>query len=66
MGQIYVRGIEGRYVSMQQRVSAGDIKLGKVDDKENPSDYLTKWTNKHKIKMSNEYATNSRAAVAFA
>lgn len=52
-----------RYVAMQQRVTDGEVVLGKVDDAENPSDYLTKWVGKKKITQSDEYATNSRSAV---
>ena len=53
-----------RYVAMQERVKAGDIVLGKVDDKENPSDYLTKWVSADKVNKSDAYATNSAAAMA--
>ena len=38
--------------------------LGKVDDKENPSDYLTKWVSADKVNKSDAYATNSAAAMA--
>ena len=38
-----------RYVAMQERVKSGEIILGKVDDAENPSDYLTKWLKARKL-----------------
>ena len=49
---------------MQQRVTDGEIVLGKVDDAENPSDFLSKWVGKKKLNQSIEYATNSKAAVS--
>ena len=38
-----------RCIVMQEQVKAGEIALAKIDDNENPSDYLSKWVNKHKM-----------------
>ena len=52
-----------RYVAMQEQVKAGEIVLAKIDDNENPSDYLSKWVNKHKMQRSDAYAINPSARV---
>ena len=51
-----------RYIVMQEQVKAGEIALAKIDDNENPSDYLSKWVNKHKMQRSDAYAINPSAA----
>jgi len=53
-----------RYVGIQQRIAAFELVLGKVDDSENPSDYLTKWTSSKKARASDRYATNSDAYIS--
>jgi hypothetical protein len=52
-----------RYVAMQEKMASGIVKMGKVDDAENPSDYLGKWVSAAKYKASNAYATNSAASL---
>lgn len=48
-----------RYVAMQQRIQSGVIKMLKIDDPENPSDWLTKWTTLKKVEASERYAMNT-------
>ena len=50
-----------RYYCLLQRVQAGDVVVGHVADKENPSDFLTKWVDKAKFAMSLDYVTNRKA-----
>ena len=45
------------------QVKAVEIALAKIDDKENPSDYLSKWVNKHKMQRFDAYAINPSARV---
>ena len=52
-----------RYVAMQEKIANGTIVIGKVDDKENPSDYLGKWVGKAKYAASNEFVTNAKASL---
>ena len=51
------------YVVLQQRIARESIAVGHVPDRENPSDYLTKWVDKKKFNLSNDYLTNRRAFV---
>ena len=53
-----------RYHAFLQRAQQGEVEIGHVPDKENPSDFLTKWVDKAKAAMSIEYATNSKNAVS--
>jgi hypothetical protein len=46
---------------MQEQVKAGEIVLAKIDDNENPSDYLSKWVNKHKMQRSPMPTPSTRA-----
>jgi hypothetical protein len=48
---------------MQEKMASGIVKMGKVDDAENPSDYPGKWVSAAKYKASNAYATNSAASL---
>ena len=41
----------------------GEVRVGKVDDSENPSDWLTKWVNHKKYDASMEYTKNRRNRV---
>ena len=44
-----------------QRVISGDMRLVKIADPENPSDFLTKWVSGAKFAASLAYVTGSRA-----
>ena len=46
-----------------QRVRDELINVGKVNDANMPSDFLTKWISGRKLKQSIRYATNSDAFV---
>ena len=50
-----------RYVTLQQRIQAGEALLVKIPDAHMPSDFLTKWIPGKKLEKSLAYATNSRA-----
>ena len=52
-----------QYVVQMQRVRDELINVGKVDDANMPSDFLTKWISGRKLKQSIRYATNSDAFV---
>ena len=52
-----------QYVVQMQRVRDELISVGKVDDANMPSDFLTKWISGRKLKQSIRYATNSDAFV---
>jgi hypothetical protein len=52
-----------RYLTFLQRTRAGECVLRHVPDVENPSDFLTKWVGRDKLRRSLAYATNSRNAV---
>ena len=52
-----------RYHTFLQRVKSGDVRIGKVDDSENPSDWLTKWVGHEKMDRSLEYTKNRRNRV---
>ena len=49
-----------RYTAFLQRVSRGAVEVGHVRDEENPSDFLTKFLKKDKVRRSLEFATNAR------
>jgi len=49
-----------RYTAFLQRVARGNVEVGHVRDEENPSDFLTKFIKKDKVKRSLEFATNAR------
>ena len=55
-----------RYHSFVQRVSSGEMRIGKILDTENPSDWLTKWVPNDKYDLSMEYAKNRRNRVDLA
>ena len=57
------RHILRRYYSFMQRVKAGDCTINHISDKENPSDFLTKWLDAKKFYASVAYVTNSIARV---
>ena len=46
----------------EEQRRARDV-LAKIDDNENPSDYLSKWVNKHKMQRFDAYAINPSARV---
>ena len=52
-----------RYVAFQQRIGAGHVRLVKVSDKLNPSDFLTKMIGAAKLEKSLDYCTNRANAV---
>ena len=52
-----------QYVIQMQRVHDELISVGKIDDANMPSDFLTKWISGRKLKRSIAYATNSAAFV---
>jgi hypothetical protein len=49
-----------RYRTFTERVQRKEVSLGFVPDPENPSDFMTKWVSKDKLKKSLEYAMNLR------
>ena len=57
------RHILRRYYAFMQRVRAGDVSIFHITDKENPSDFMTKWLAAAKFYTSVAYATNSAARV---
>ena len=52
-----------QYVVQMHRVRDELISVGKVDDANMPSDFLTKWISGRKLKQSIRFATNSDAFV---
>ena len=52
-----------RYNVLMQRVRHKQVRIGFVPDPMNPSDYLTKFIDKRKVRQSDDYATNRRNAV---
>ena len=50
-----------RYHRILEEVREGNIQPVHIKDTENPSDFLTKWVPKRKLKLSLQYATNSKA-----
>ena len=50
-----------RYYVIHQRVQEGALEIGHIPDKENPSDFLTKWVTKKKFLDSVNYLTNHKA-----
>ena len=52
-----------RYLKIQERALKGAIKLRHIPDKENPSDFMTKWVSADKFKKSLEFATHASTAV---
>ena len=48
-----------RYVTLQQRISQGEVTVYKIDDPNMPADFLTKWLSAQKLRDSVAYATNS-------
>ena len=52
-----------QYVVQMQRVHDELITVGKIDDANMPSDFLTKWISGRKLRKSIRYATNSDAFV---
>ena len=57
------RHCQRRFLVVRQRVIEGAITLEHVKDEDNPADFLTKWLNAKKFKLSVAYATNSANAV---
>ena len=52
------------YVIQMQRIHDELITIGKINDANMPSDFLTKWVSGRKLKQSVRYATNSDNYVA--
>ena len=46
-----------RYTIVQDRIRKRDIDVGHIKDEENPSDFLTKWQPRKKMRLSVKYAT---------
>ena len=55
-----------RYRNVQRRIEEGEAAVLKVDDANQPADFLTKWIGKAKLDASAEFAENSRARLPFA
>ena len=53
-----------RYYTFLQRVQRGETKVCHVSDKDNPSDFLTKFVGKAKHSESSAFATNYKNCVA--
>ena len=58
-----VRHAVRRFHSFLQRVKSREMRLGKVADTENPSDWLTKWIPGEKYDRSMEFCKNRRNRV---
>ena len=52
-----------RFLVFRQRVTEGLVSLEHVRDEDNPADFLTKWLNAKKFKLSLAYASNSHNAI---
>jgi len=52
-----------QYVISLQRIASKQIAVGHISDAHMPSDFLTKWINARKLRLSLAYATNSAAFV---
>ena len=50
-----------RYRNIQRRIEEGEAAVLKVDDENQPADFLTKWVGKAKLDASAQFAENSRA-----
>ena len=50
-----------RYRNIQRRIEEGEAAILKIDDENQPADFLTKWVSKAKLDASAEFAENSRA-----
>ena len=48
-----------RYTVLQQRVAAHEVSMYKIDDPNQPADFLTKWLSGEKLAKSIDYATNA-------
>ena len=53
-----------RYTVLQQRVAAHEVSMYKIDDPNQPADFLTKWLSGEKLAKSIDYATNASNRVA--
>ena len=53
-----------RYRTFLERVQREEVELGHVPDKENPSDFLSKWVSAQKLAQSLEFALNLRNSPA--
>ena len=50
-----------RYRNIQRRIEEGEAAVLKIDDENQPADFLTKWVGKAKLDASAEFAENTRA-----
>ena len=50
-----------RYRNVQRRIEEGEAAILKIDDPNQPADFLTKWLGKAKLDASIEFAENARA-----
>ena len=52
-----------RYYALMQRIERGEAVMVKVSDEQNPADFLTKYAPMKKLRMSVDYAENTRNSV---
>ena len=50
-----------RYRNIHRRIEEGEAAILKIDDENQPADFLTKWVSKAKLDASAEFAENTRA-----
>ena len=52
-----------RYYALMQRIERGEAVMVKVSDEQNPADFLTKYVPMKKLRLSVDYAENTRHSV---
>ena len=54
------------YASISEAIADKKVKVVKVSDAQNPTDFLTKWLGRQKYEASVRYMTNSDASLGAA